>query len=167
MRLRFISLIVLLSHCLSTGCNPCPRWHAEHTCSCRSITDSTRLFLPPANPCEQLELEFVFSACDVRSYVNLLVGQVSGESTLVEFQIDDVPIVYTALVYAGGQRLLLPDEATPTLIGALLDEQCVILQVGNRKREILATRFADVYGCLDHNSLHGVRLNHPLSPFFN
>lgn len=66
--------------------------------------------------------------------------------TQVTVTIDDQPFVALADRLEGGQKLLMPSDATQSIITALLENRIVTIKAGRYLTEIITANFCELYG---------------------
>lgn len=131
---------------------PCQEWEFGQVVTPCPCYNSGRLFLPTTDPSRGLEIEIIHASSNNETL--LYLGAYSLEftgtkenpnKTLVTVTIDEQSIVVAADRLEGGQKLLMPPEATQTIINALLENRVVRLKTGRYQTEILNANFCELY----------------------
>ena len=141
-----VTLFLFLSSCSKN----CQEWEYGEVVTCYHAYDSGRLILRPENPFSGLELELSRGCSGLRMYVNafsLAFAKEGACCSKTRINISSGQESYTVFAdrLEGGQRLLLPPEATNDIIGKLLACQSVCLSTGRYKSEITPRGFAASY----------------------
>lgn len=141
-----LMLALALMGCSGICLNRPAEWLVEANTHGRPTDRSSRLFLPATDPCHGIELEIVSTFDGQRMFVNLVSFHLKeGVSYEIGVELEDHMRTYTANLFEGGQRLLLPCDAAQEIINCLLDGQYVCLHLGCRKREISSEGFLEKF----------------------
>ena len=160
--MRMTSKKIKLSFCfcfflLFISCaTPHRGWHLDTVSTdCPQLTYK-RLFLDPCNPHKELQAELITIDEKGFFYLNSLrllivpssiYEEENGEMATAEVnvEIDGENSSYQAILFQGSQKLLLPQIASDTITGALLNESQVILTVGKYRTELINDNFSTLY----------------------
>lgn len=150
---RAFSALFLFLLATSCSSSSCPKWQIEETITCSPCYNSGKIFFPPPDEFSGLELELARGPDDVRMYINVFSIEISGEAddsnaaqVLVDF--GGEAETFTANILQGGQRLLLPPEATERILSSLLDGDYITISVDRYKAEIPSENFPKLYNSL-------------------
>jgi hypothetical protein len=140
---------LLFSSCTS----PFPQWEYEETATCQPCYRSGRVSLPPKDPLGGLEVEFVRTPSVLRAYLNIYAIQVTSDpqhpgKAEVKLVIEDLSENVYADILQGGQRLLLPADATEKIVNALLQDKSIDLSVGRYHSTVDPHNFVGLYNKL-------------------
>lgn len=153
LRRAFIALVLITF----TGCNTkvSRDWNFQANLTKRPYYNGGRIFLEPEKEYDYLTIEIVRSRSGVRFYLNILFLQATPCSedqtkTKVEvfFENEEKPWVIYPLILRGGQRLLLPTDASNYLIQVLLEGQSFDFKVGNYRTKATVNTFEECYQAL-------------------
>lgn len=134
---------------LSCACtSSCRQWELETTHTGYTCYNSAVLYLPTSSE-NNLEMELVRSASGTRLYINVFVLAVpyadDPTKTPVQIEVEELMQTVYAERFEGGQRVLLPPDATAWILESLLNNQTVKIFVGRYHAEVIPTGFADLY----------------------
>jgi len=149
--------LVALFFFLSGCSNECPSWRNENiqSSSCPSYSIK-KVYFPTKNNLSGLELEIADSLTGLRMYLNsfstiLPAEEDDAHQTNVTYIVADQRYQAAAYRMEGGQRLLLPNDATEQILDALWDQQTVEFQVGRYKAVVDPDGFREAYSVIDKN----------------
>lgn len=108
------------------------------------------MVLPPSSPCANLEIEIRRGLSGTHVYLNAFSLPIphlleDPSKARVTITVCDTELTVIGDLLEGGQRLILPGDASKLIIDALLDNQCVNISTGAYKAEIIPTRFHKHY----------------------
>jgi hypothetical protein len=134
--------LILLSSCSK----PCQEWEFEETITDCSAFNSAKVSLSPTNEFRGLELELTKNAYDSRMYINVYSRQIQEnpeQPGLVDFsiQINEETYENVGYLFEGGQRILMPTDATLLVINALTENKIITISVQQYSSEIIPTNF--------------------------
>lgn len=129
-------------------------WKLEQTLVANKCYNSGKLFLPAANQFRGIELELVQYASGIRMYLNVFslpfpTHTEDSTKTEILITIDEDEHPFTTHCFQGGQRLLLPPEATSLLITSLMEDHSITIASGRYCATIVSTRFSELYAKLN------------------
>ena len=146
------TLCVLLFFFLS-GCTsvPCQRWVSQEIPGkCPDDNAARLIFVQTVQP-SGFEIELTRNHQGIHLYLNLFMMHArpcpdSPCYTLATITFDDDSswTIYPHL-FAGEQRLLLPDDTTDYLVETLLEGRSFIIHLGNHELEITPANFQELY----------------------
>ena len=153
-RLPFLVTTLLLT--LTTGCGhyvpqearPCWRYQcADSPCT---AFRSSRVTLPPQQPCGMMGLELTRDCTGLRLDIYtrcyyLSSQQCEGGEVDVTIQLRNQEYRITAFGFRGGQRCQLPEEVAETLIKALWNREEVTVCAGIHKMNLSSSGFRQAY----------------------
>jgi hypothetical protein len=116
---------------------------------------STRLSYFSHDPLHGIDLEFLQTPEHLKAYLNvhsMPVPPISGnpKSSLVKLKIHTETLSFQAYRLEGGQRFLLPDEITKTLIEALTNGQEVSISLSGYNSLVKAEDFSKKFEHFQH-----------------
>lgn len=148
-KLVFLSLLFSL---LAVGCSaPYHRhWEIEKAITPYAYYSAARIYLPVDDPFCGLEVAFVRGSQGFCMFINARsvpfpVDEQNPDKTDVVVEIAQSFYVVRADRLKGGQRLLLPCEATHNIVEALTVGCPVFLTIGRYSVEVVPDNFAHVY----------------------
>jgi len=140
---RFLLPLLLLS----TACSSQKDWNYQEVVSKSSQFDSALLQYHSANELTGVGVELIKGSFGTLGYLNVVARQIpplpdNPETAIVVFEIDDEKIPYKAERMKGGQRLLLPDEATEKLIATLKSNQTITIYLNGYMTKLEQSNFS-------------------------
>ncbi len=140
------SIIALLFFFLPC-CSPKTGWVYQEVKTKPITSNSANLRIPVANPFNGLELQFLKGTFGTRAYLSVQAREILPQANdPVAIIVNEQPYSFATTRMEGGQRLLLPEEATQLLISALSKNQKVIIAAsGGFYSEIPPTNFGKPY----------------------
>lgn len=144
-------VLMLFYSCSGT---PCREWIFLDSGACDPEYNSGRLLLRDEDTLNRLELEIDKTESGIRMYLNLSLLPAAPlpedeRKTAIELILEDGErMTLFPYRFVGGQRLLLPDEATSYLIGLLLDEQSFTMKIGRNELYVVPDNFRQGYDFL-------------------
>ena len=142
-----LSLIALIA-CSKPNCR---KWVLFEDRAFYSKYNSGRLILESETSMNYLELEIDRTQSGIRMYLNLFLlpaRPLSDDPTLTSIQLvleDDECLTFYPYLFEGGQRLLLPPEATDFIIKLLLEGHCFTFKVGKNELNVIPDNFQNSY----------------------
>lgn len=134
-----------------SGCNqPCEFWEYNETITSCPQYNSAIITIPPQERPNSAYAEFVRSSFGIRMHLNLLcfvvptIDEEGTKSTFTVF-ISDQTFSYVGDLLEGGQRLLVPPDATELITQALLEGVPVVIKLGLFKIELMPDNFGELY----------------------
>jgi hypothetical protein len=134
-----------------TSCNKtCHQWKEEETLTTCFCYNSGKIFLRPPARQGSIELELTRGTYGLRLYVNIFSLEAQPEEcdptkTMVIFDVGDDSITIFGDLLEGGQRILLPPNATQWVINLLNSDQEFVVHVGRYSSTIISTGFTEAY----------------------
>jgi hypothetical protein len=112
--------------------------------------NSGRMLLTPESENCRLSLELTRGSSGMRLYLNILFLQAppcpeDPSRTLIEVELGDEPVMMSAYILEGGQRLLIPGEEADRLIESLSDGLPFTIKFGRHTLSIIPANFSEVY----------------------
>ncbi|NGX42553.1 MAG: hypothetical protein K940chlam7_00833 [Chlamydiae bacterium] len=135
---------------LSSCSQKCTDWQYQETVTCCHYYNSGRLIHFPQNHFRGVSLEISRGHTGLRAYVNVYSLSLPKEDedptkTMVTISSEDGSFDVIAERLEGGQRLLLPLDATNAIIKSLLECKTVCISTGRFKSEISPYGFSKYY----------------------
>lgn len=146
MRKRSVLTLFLIA-ILVSSCSPqCHQWQfAVIKADCPSA-QYVKIYLPPCNTFNGLEAVFMRYNGTTAFYLNVFtllfpINEGDEEHTDVTFCIEESTYTFTAERLLGGQRLLLPDEATQLALETLIENKTIEVTVGRYQTTLIPDNF--------------------------
>lgn len=135
-----------------SSCQAAPQWEIYRTVTFDTKYNSGRLFFTDESV-RGLELELNYGLSGLRMYINVFSLEVPAafENTniaQVKVEFDGQFFLFMGTILAGGQRVLLSDEACGCIVDALLSGADVCLSTGQYKSLIPSSNFPGLYQAL-------------------
>ncbi len=121
---------------VAASCQPeSNSWEVKETKSRHRSHQAVRLAKKPDNPFRGMEIEFVKTSSGRRAYLNVYSlafpsTGADGKQTEVLIRSGEIEHRFLASRLEGGQRVLLPEDATNLLIEQLTNQQTVVIISG-------------------------------------
>lgn len=138
--------LLYLPSCTSSKCR---EWDLQEIITKCSHYNGGRIILGPDSDCSFLELEIMRNSSGVRIFINILLMQappLNGNSYLTTATVqfgDEEPWIVHPYLLEGGQRLLLPGDASDLLISQLLDDQSFTIKIGRSYITVIPDGFTE------------------------
>jgi len=144
--LALFLIILSLSSCQQN----CRQWDFTKIPGECPPTTFARAYLPACSNLNGIAAEFLSIGGELHLFLNALLFEFpSSESdpcvSIVTVKINDTELEYPAERLDGGQRLMMPQEATETIVAALCEGLCVEVSVGSYRETLISTRFQETY----------------------
>lgn len=141
-----VALFCFLSSCAT----PARQWELEKTRSCSPCFQSAKLFLPVDDNFCGMEIELTQGHCGLRMYVNVFTlefpyTQENDAKTALVITVDEVSQTIYADRFQGGQRLLLPPDASEYIILSLLANKKVDIRAGRFHSIVIPYKFESLF----------------------
>lgn len=133
------------------SCAPiCRQWQIETADVVCPNYPIAKLYLPPQDSPNSLEVEFARYGSDVRMYLNVFsvpfpYDAFEPSSVEISVIIDDEAFTSQAECLKGGQRLLVAPETANQVIDALVNCQTVSIKAGRYSTTLIDYNFADLF----------------------
>lgn len=117
------------------SCSHCAPWQYDYICSCDPCFQCAKVYYEPQNVFREAGIEIAFSTdTGFRFFLNFygcpipdkLIHDDAAEVTLI---INNTSSLILANVCKGGQRLILPEDASQLIIQSLLNNEEVCLKI--------------------------------------
>lgn len=107
-----------------------------------------KISFPPANSYSGIEMDLTRLNHEVVAYLNVFSIDLAAPDQLIDVRvvIENQESTYQARILKGGQRVLLPLEATEKMIEALSEDLQVYIQMGRYEQTIDPANFSNAYG---------------------
>ena len=154
---RFRQTFLLLLLCCAS-CKSNNSWTFDRVESGSSNFNSTRMTFPSPDPINGIDVELLRTSNRLYAYLNvhsLPIPQLNNhpKHAFVYFLIGEEKHRFEALCREGGQRLLLPDEATTLLISAMQKQQTIDIKVSGYAAQVTPSGFSTYYSKMVHSPL--------------
>lgn len=125
-----------------SACSPQKNWIYREVSSKLPEFESSYLQLPPQNELTGIGVEILSCVTGTTAYLNVISRQIppfqgNPAEAIVVFQIGDEKIPYKAHRMEGGQRLLLPHEATEKLIKVLSQDKTLKIYLDGYQTDVI------------------------------
>ncbi len=140
------SVLALLFLFLS-ACSSKTGWDYRAVQTKPIASNSANLRIPVTNPFNGLELQFLKGSFGTRAYLSVHAREIPSQANdPIVIVVDDQSYSFATTRMEGGQRLLLPEEATQLLISALSNTQKVTIAApGGFSSVISSKKFGKLY----------------------
>lgn len=128
---------------LLTGCCSQKNWVYKEVISDFPQFDSKQLTHLSEDTFSGFEVQFLKGEFGTLGFLNTYIGQVPSDTVVL--QIGGVFHCYQGVLMEGNQRMQLPDEATATLIQALLEGETVQVSMDNFSSLLSPENFTKKY----------------------
>jgi hypothetical protein len=161
------AIFSLLLPLLLLSCSKQSHWAFDQVHSDKKEFRSTKLTYCSRDPIYGIDLEFLNTEEHLRAYFNIHSIPIpphkgDPKTTLLTMEIKGETLQWTAYRLAGGQRFLLPEEATAALISALKNRNEVLVTLTGYRTLFRPEDFASQFEKL----LHPFRMQNPFqNPF--
>jgi hypothetical protein len=147
MKPLFILLLILTLFC---SCNSIKPWAFKEVVSNNPQFNSTLLTYQSDDELMGVGVEILKGIFGTFGYLNVHSRQIPSlpdapSKSIVVLLIDEKKFPYNADRMEGGQKLLLPQEATAQLTSSLLNNQSVTIYLDGFKSTLEPTNFANMY----------------------
>jgi hypothetical protein len=152
-----LSSLVIILICI-TGCRSNNSWVFDRVESGNAAFNSSRLTFPSSDQINGIDVEFLKTPHHLYTYLNVHSLPISPlksspQHAFVYIIIGEEKHRFEALRREGGQRLLLPEDASSLLISALQKHQTIILKIAGYTSQISPQGFSKYYSELDRTPL--------------
>ncbi len=140
--------------CILSSCSTCsPGWVYETSLAKNAAHSSGRIYLCASNHYSGLEIELMNTPVELRMYINIFGLEIPADPddptiSKVYISFKDHSYTFCAPRFAGGQRLLVPENVKDEIIFYLGCDQPVFIRVGRYEADIYPLQFLEVYNRL-------------------
>lgn len=157
----FSAFFLLLSSCS----HPCSNWNFEETQTTCPSYQSAKIYTPAQNSFDGLEVELIATLDNAWMFLNIYSTPLSGDAAtpgIIAVNIVALEESWqtSGVLFEGGQRIALNDEARDYIIEALLNNQPITITVDRYHAELSPEGFPKAYFKL-------VDISRERRPFFN
>lgn len=140
------ALVALFLSLFLSCTKPCQQWEFEKINACFPCGEIGRIYYLESDSFCLLEPELVADRCGQRLYLNVYTLEFPfeeddpGKAEIV-MTIDDQSYRFMTDRFSGGQRLLIPPDATELMIQSLLACQNVRIEIGRYSANLTSNNF--------------------------